>query len=191
MRTFIAIDIPDEARSALADLTSRLRQAGLSGVRWARPEGIHLTLKFLGEIEPAAASPILEAVGRACEGVAPFRLALSDTGCFPNTANPRVIWVGVKGNLEPLAVLHARVDEEVQRTVGLARETRPFTPHLTLGRVHDGLTPAARREIGRIVEETSVFSEAAWRAAEVLLMRSTFGPSGAVYDRLGSHNLRR
>ena len=102
VRAFIAVDISQEARAALAGVAERLQQQGVSGVRWVRPEGIHLTLKFLGEIDTDLVGKILEAMERAVDGTMPLTLALSEPGAFPNANSPRVIWVGLQGRPGPL-----------------------------------------------------------------------------------------
>ena len=154
VRAFISVDIPAKARSALAEVASQLRQSGAWGVRWVRPEAIHLTLKFLGEIDTAQVDPIQESLGRAAAEVPPFALSLAGTGCFPNPASLRVIWVGLEGELDVLRRLQERVDEEVHSALGLPRESRRFTPHLILGRVRDDVSSEARRKVGVAVKES-------------------------------------
>ena len=137
VRAFIAVDISQEARAALAGVAERLQQQGVSGVRWVRPEGIHLTLKFLGEIDTDLVGKILEAMERAVDGTMPLTLALSEPGAFPNANSPRVIWVGLQGDLDPLKELQSRIDQEVHLIGGFPKETRAFAPHLTLGRMRE------------------------------------------------------
>ena len=165
VRAFISVDIPAKARSALAEVASQLRQSGAWGVRWVRPEAIHLTLKFLGEIDTAQVDPIQESLGRAAAEVPPFALSLAGTGCFPNPASLRVIWVGLEGELDVLRRLQERVDEEVHSALGLPRESRRFTPHLILGRVRDDVSSEARRKVGVAVKENLSQKEVTLRRA--------------------------
>ena len=192
VRAFIAVDISQEARAALADVINGLQQQGVSGVRWVRPEGIHLTLKFLGEIDPGLVDGIMNALGRAAQGTGAFRLALSDIGAFPSANNPRVIWAGLEGELDTLKDIQEKIDREVHSTTGLPMETRPFTPHLTLGRMGNRASSDERRRAGKAMAEAGPSLPSlnvSWRVEGVSLIRSTLTPQGAVYDLLGSRKL--
>jgi RNA 2',3'-cyclic 3'-phosphodiesterase len=130
MRTFIAIDLPEELRQRLAQEQARLRAAA-SDARWTRPEGIHLTLKFLGEISDGQVEKVkkgLEAIGR----FEPFRVQAKGFGFFPDARRPRVFWAGLDAPAA-LGQLAARVKIAVE-PLGFARENRAFSPHLTLAR---------------------------------------------------------
>ena len=189
VRAFIAVDISQEARDALAEVVERLKVRGVSGVRWLRPEGIHLTLKFLGDIDPSRVDEILGAMERVAQGTGSLTFSLSELGAFPNPDRPRVIWVGLKGDLDPLGELQARIDQEMHLTEGFPREDRSFTPHLTLGRVRDNLSGEERRQAGKALTEVALEAEASWEVKEVILVRSTLTPGGAVYQQLGSRRL--
>ena len=97
VRAFIAAEISQEARDALEAVSDGLKTQGVSGVRWVRPQGVHLTLKFLGEIDEDLVPGVLEAMERACRVTGPFTLGLGNVGAFPNNNSPRVIWVGLRG----------------------------------------------------------------------------------------------
>ena len=189
IRAFVAVDISQAARDALAEVSHRLQERGVSGVRWVRPEGVHLTLKFLGDIDPTLVDGILEALERACRGIGPLRLAISGVGAFPNLANPRVLWVGLKGELESLGELQGRIDREVSVAGGLPLEERPFSPHLTLGRLRDSVSREERRRAGEAATEVGVDGDVSWDVEDVNLIRSTLTPSGATYEVLGSRKL--
>jgi 2'-5' RNA ligase len=137
MRAFIAISLTDEVRNGLADLASGLSSYVPKGaVRWVRPDQIHLTLRFLGET-PAEKLPHIErGMDEAVSGVRPFTLGLDRIGYFPNQRRPRVIWVGLGGELAQLATLRACLDKELAN-VGIAPEDKAFRAHLTVGRVKD------------------------------------------------------
>ena len=186
VRAFIAVDVFQQARDSLAEVTRSLREAGVSQVRWARPEGIHLTLKFLGEIDPNLVDSVLGAMDRAIVGSAPFTLALSGIGAFPNLNAPRVVWVGLNGDLDALRMLQERIDEEVHLAIGFPKEARVFTPHLTLGRMRDNISGEERRRAGKAMTGVDWEAAVSWQVNEVHLMRSTLAPSGAVYDVLGA-----
>ena len=189
VRAFVAVDISQAARDALAEVTHRLRERGVSGVRWARPEAVHLTLKFLGDIDPTLVDGILGALERACRGTGPLRLVLSEVGAFPSLANPRVLWVGLNGDLESLGELQRRIGQEVSVAGGFPMEERPFSPHLTLGRLRDNVSREERHRAGEAATEAGLDADISWQVEAVNLMRSTLTPSGAVYDVLGSRKL--
>ena len=187
VRAFVAVDISDEARGALGEVIENLRrQPGTDGVRWVRPENIHLTLKFLGEIPESQVATILAALERAARESGTLNLALSEVGAFPNIRGPRVVWIGVKEDVGPLKELAGRVDQEIHVSTGLSLEKRAFSPHLTLGRVRDTASGDQRRRIGQALTEVALEAEVSWKVSEVKLIRSTLKPSGAVYDALGS-----
>ena len=187
VRAFIAVDIPQEARDALSEVISLLQNQGVSGVRWVRPDAIHLTLKFLGEIDPSLVEGILARMERAVRGTGIIALALGDIGAFPNLNSPRVIWVGLTGELGPLSGLQERIDTEMSLMEGgFPKEDRPFTAHLTLGRLRENVSGEERRRAGKAMAEVTLERRVRWQVKEVNLVRSTLTPTGAVYDVLGS-----
>jgi 2'-5' RNA ligase len=137
MRLFVAIDMEDEARAAIVREQERLgRLLSRAGPRWVRPEQLHLTLAFIGEIDPARLTPIADALSRD-HARAPFQLVFGGLGVFPAHGAPRVLWIGVAEGESSVVELQ----EEVARRlggVGVTSEERPFRPHLTLGRWRDG-----------------------------------------------------
>ena len=192
VRVFVALDLPREAKSALAETVDRLQTTGSSsimstGVRWVNPEGIHLTLKFLGDIDAALVDPLLDAMRQAGKrfGEASFPLHYSELGVFPNAREPRVLWAGIGGDLSALGRLQRKVDDSIA-DLGFAKEDRPFRPHLTLGRVRNSVSNAARLEIGQLVPGYPPNTGQIWRADKMHLIRSTRKPDGAIYDSLGS-----
>jgi 2'-5' RNA ligase len=135
MRLFVAADLPDAAREALAAEQTRIKAslAGSAGiVRWVRPEQSHLTLVFLGEVSDARVAGVVDAVGRNVPGAA-FEITLESVGVFPPRGAPRVLWVGVGAGTAPLVELQRRLAERIT-ALGVPLEERPFHPHLTLAR---------------------------------------------------------
>ncbi len=185
IRTFIAIDLPTEGKETLADLMSGLRQQSLEGLRWVRPQGVHLTLKFLGDIDPELVPQVDAAIRRAALGVAPFDLSLSGSGVFPNRDAPRVVWVGVDGDLDALRGLQHRVENEIE-PLGFPRDRRGFNAHLTLARVRGRLPTTQRRQLTSALDNPTTVPHFQWRAAEVILVHSTLTPDGAVYRNLAT-----
>ena len=161
------------------------------------PSGIHLTLKFLGNIQPTLTGQVFEAMTQASQrndsgsndsgsnNSAAFELSLSQLGVFPNPRRPRVLWAGIQGDLAILARLQVRVEEAAGR-IGFAPEQRPFRPHLTLGRVREGVPPPARLQIGRAVSEAKLEPSPAWLVDSVHLIQSDRRPEGATYTSLSS-----
>ena len=189
IRAFIAVDISQEARDVLGETVDRLQKKDISGVRWVRSEGIHLTIKFLGDIEYSVVDEVLSVMERAVGETRPFSLSLSELGAFPSLTNLRVIWVGLDGELDVLNQLHESIDREVSSIEGFSRESRPFAPHLTLGRMRDHVSGELRRKAGKAIAEVPPGAEVGWQVSQVNLIQSTLRPSGAVYQVLGSCTL--
>jgi 2'-5' RNA ligase len=183
IRTFIAIELTAECRESLAGVQKRLIPAG-KGVKWVRPEAIHLTLKFLGNIDEAQVEPVSEAMAQAAASCPPLRLRLKGVGAFPGVSRPRVVWVGVVGDTQPLGALQRDLEARLAR-LGFEPEARAFSPHLTVGRVRDfpssgrGKSPLAEAIVALSGLELEEFE-----AGELILFRSELRPGGAVYTRL-------
>ncbi len=192
IRVFIALVLPPQAKEALTRTICALTQEISTGVRWVDPSGIHLTLKFLGNIQPALTEQVFEAMTResknkdsGSDDSGHFQLSLSQLGVFPNTRRPRVLWAGIQGDLNVLAGLQVRV-EEAAGWIGFAPELRPYRPHLTLGRVREGVPPPARLQIGKAVSEAKLEPSPPWLVDSLHLIRSDRRPKGATYTSLGS-----
>jgi RNA 2',3'-cyclic 3'-phosphodiesterase len=184
MRAFIAIKLPEDVLSELPRVQDRLRQSGVEA-SWVRPGGIHLTLKFLGEVDESQQGEIFDAIRKAAAGISRFRIAVAGAGAFPNSRNARVIWLGITGDLAPLATLHAAI-EEVMAGLGFKREDRKFTPHLTLARIRQG---RPQSKLQTALEEIRDTGLPAFEVAGVSFMKSDLLPSGAVYTELGRAEL--
>ncbi len=150
------------------------------------PAGIHLTLKFLGDVGTGRVDSLLEAMDKATGEFEyrSFPLSLSGLGVFPSAREPRVLWAGVEGDLEALGRLQILMDEALYE-LGFARELRRFRPHLTLGRVRDRVSQPERRRIGEVVRKARLAGAHNWEAGEIHLIRSTRTPGGAIYDSIG------
>lgn len=189
VRAFIAIELPAEILDQVGRLQNRVRQDVPPGlVRWVRPEGIHLTLKFLGDVEQSRLPEIERALCDACAPTAPFTLQIGELGCFPNPRRPRVVWVGVQDEGETLARLQKAVEREIS-PLGFPADRRGFHPHLTLGRVKNA-RPTARKQaeweaLGTYAARAKV-RVGQMQVDAVRLMRSELLPSGAVYSELAA-----
>ncbi len=185
LRLFIAVALPPEVRETLARVIGRLRDAELRGVRLVAPEGVHVTLKFLGNVDAGLVASLAEALGAAGSDVAPFELALQGVGAFPDERAPRVLWAGIAGDTEALAGLARRVDEACA-TLGFARERRPFAPHLTIARLRDTATSEDRVRAAQALAAVGSDVGGAFAVDALHLIKSTLTPSGARYETI--HN---
>jgi 2'-5' RNA ligase len=182
LRLFVAIDLPEDVRESLGRLQADLRRQGLPGLRWTRPEGVHLTLKFLGETPASSLAAIEGALARAVRGTPSFHLALGAPGTFGNRRGPRVLWVDVEGDVKPLQQLQAAVERELA-AAGFAPEERGFSPHLTLARVPQPPPPGLAERISRALAAVAA-PRGEIEVTEVVLMRSRLQPGGAVHSRV-------
>ncbi|MCL5962678.1 MAG: RNA 2',3'-cyclic phosphodiesterase [Chloroflexi bacterium] len=187
LRVFIAIELPEGLRDRLSQVQNHLKTKGF-GVRWVSPTGIHLTLKFLGYVPEGQVEPIAAGVARAASKAKSFSLTMNGLGMFPSPHRPRVLWVGIGGEADRLRELQERVDEELAAQ-GFPTEKRPFSPHLTLGRVDERVSPADRQKIGEAVQAAKVSDLGSFEVGAVCLMQSRLRPTGAVYERLRKFKL--
>jgi 2'-5' RNA ligase len=183
IRSFIAIELPEEAKKGLARLRKELERDEHRFVKWVDPGGIHLTLKFLGNIPSKRATEITEAIEEAVQGISPFHLEISGLGAFPNLRQARVLWVGICGEVDRLSRLQQNIDAALD-ALGFAKEERPFVPHLTLARVREGASPSERRNFGELVGSTTFEDKYPVEVEAVRLMRSQLTPAGAIYTCL-------
>ena len=183
VRCFVAIELPAEARRSIAGLVAGLREAGVRGLRPVNPDGVHLTLKFLGDVAASQVDGIAAAMEGAATDARPFDLELRGVGGFPDLRRPRVLWVGVGGDVEALQRLYSAVEEALS-PLGFPPEGRAFTPHLTLARLRDGTSPEERARAAARLTSLAWEEGAAVPVGGVSLMRSTLRPGGAVYGRL-------
>jgi len=177
LRLFVAIDPPPEVRRALGDL-----RGDLAGARWTGPDQMHVTLRFIGSVETAVAGKIASALAAAT--VPAFSLSVSGFGVFPSFRAPRVLWAGLSPG-DPLRELAGKVEEALASTGAVAREEKPFSPHLTLARL-DRTRPAAVRSW---MEGREKFVAGPWEVSEFFLYASRLTPAGAVHTRLATFPL--
>jgi 2'-5' RNA ligase len=183
IRAFVALTLPQSILAALQEIQRALgAQLPANLVRWTRSDQLHLTLKFFGHLQADRVDELKAALEQSCRLVAGFKLRAETAGCFPNLDQPRVIWVGVGGDLDRLQHLQLAVDQ-ASADFGDHAETREFSPHLTIGRVKT----TNRLESGRVGERVRALGIGRlgeWQVQEVILMRSELSAEGASYDRL-------
>ncbi len=178
MRLFVAIDLPEQISEGLGRICS-----GLPGARWVRPEQLHLTLRFIGDVDGGQFADIRdELTGIA---VAPFSLQLDGLGVFPPRGRPRVIWAGL-GRSDDLIRLRNQIESALAR-VGIARETRRFSPHITLARLKS--TPPAR--VGRFLEQHGLLTSPPFSVERFFLYSSQLGRNGAIHTIEAAYPLVR
>ncbi|HEY32252.1 MAG TPA: RNA 2',3'-cyclic phosphodiesterase [Dehalococcoidia bacterium] len=188
VRSFVAIELPEGLKDELVELSERLKSGSHSGVRWVDPRGIHLTLKFLGDVTVDRLDDINAALTGATRGISSFRLEVRGVGVFPNLRRVRVAWVGVSGETDKLQQLQRRVESSLAE-LGFAAESRRFTPHLTLARVRDQVSSEERQRFGQLIESTDFKARHKIEVDRVYLMRSQLTRQGAIYSRLSSVGL--
>lgn len=184
LRLFIAVELTPGLRQAIASLQEDLKhQLAPRAVRWTNPDGIHLTLKFLGDTASDQVEAVSHGLAAAATGFAQFQFQVAGMGCFPNPRRPRVLWVGVPEVPGELAGLQRATDLQMHK-LGYPKEDRPFRPHLTLGRVNDRISTAEREHLSRLLAQTRVGTLGTVPVSEVTLFQSDLKPTGAVYTAL-------
>ena len=183
VRAFVAVDLGPEAKDAARALQRQLDEAlPRGGVRWTRPDQLHLTLRFLGGVLATSLPELCQALDGALRGAPPFRLRLDTLGAFPSSRAPRVLWLGLEGDLPRLRDVQARV-AQAAAAFGEHQEARPFHPHLTLGRVNRP-EAAVGRAFQAWVAQAASPAPCAWEVEAVRLIQSRLRPAGAVYAEL-------
>ena len=182
MRTFFAIKPPDDTIQYLLETTAPLRRSIAEGVKWIAPDQIHLTLKFLGEFDPAHVETMKHKIQSLCNGSSPIRTATATIGVFPKKGFPRIIWYGLE-NPEKLNQLAKRV-ETICAEIGYPREKRPFSPHLTIGRVRRNASHEAMHAIQNTVSTFSIKRSHPFTISRLHFVHSTLTPYGPQYHDL-------
>jgi RNA 2',3'-cyclic 3'-phosphodiesterase len=177
MRAFVAIDLPELLHATLAEVQRTVRGAA-QGARWTRPEGIHLTLKFLGEISDSQTEQVVEALTQV-SAFEPFTIEVKGFGFFPYAQRPRVFWVGVVA-APALAELAARIESRLEK-IGFAREEHPFAPHLTLARFQ---VPRPQPALETAIVAREVASLGKFEASDFFLFESKLSPQGSTYRKV-------
>ena len=180
VRTFIAAEVSAEVRAGARRLIEQLSQSA-AGVKWVDPENVHLTIKFLGEVDYVALNDVCRAVAGAVAGFEPFSVFCTRVGAFPSPARPRTIWLGLEDEEQQLTRLSAAVEKAMAR-LRFRRERRPFHPHLTIGRVRDG------RKLGdfpTILASGDFSVTGSFTVDELVVFSSELTPDGPVYTPVG------
>lgn len=188
VRLFIACEVPEEVQNAMANVIEQLREPSGQAVRWVKSESVHVTLKFLGEVQQKKLPAIKMALGEAVMRHAPFNLELDNMGLFGGREGLRVMWVNIAGDVLRLEALVRDVNLALS-VVGFEPDRRPFRPHLTIGRVRDEVDTRQRAAIEVETGKVDVPS-VSWRTSQISLMRSRLTREGAMYDVVATFPLR-
>ncbi|HEY9402759.1 MAG TPA: RNA 2',3'-cyclic phosphodiesterase [Pyrinomonadaceae bacterium] len=188
VRIFCAVELPEDSRARVAAHVESLRKAaqGSLKITWERAEKLHLTLKFLGEIEAERVEALTRAADRAADVTGNFEVSLREAGAFPPRGNPRVLWLGLHDDAGHLAELQKRLEAECERE-NFPREPRAFRPHITIARIR--APNAAARHLATIHREAD-FAPAPFNVGEFVVMQSQLGAGGSRYTPLSRHALK-
>lgn len=188
VRCFIAIELPDEVKAELSHLQAQLKAGEPPGVKWVDPNGVHLTLKFLGNVATGRIDQITQAIEAAARGMSPFDLEVKGVGVFPNLRRVQIVWVGIGGEVDKLGQLQQHIESNLAR-LGFATEKRAFTPHLTLARLRDWVSPDDRQRFGQFIASTKLGEGYSFKVDAISLMKSQLTREGAIYSQISSVKL--
>ncbi|KJR40140.1 2',5' RNA ligase [Candidatus Magnetoovum chiemensis] len=175
MRAFIAINLTSALREKIGAVIDDFKRSG-ADVKWVKPENIHLTLKFLGDADEPIVNAVSGALMSVSQSASAFTLDVKEIGCFPNLRNPRVIWVGLKGD-EKLALLQSNIEDALEKCE-IAKDTRKFSAHITIGRVRslDGY-----KRLKPMLAEHENDTIGTLNVNDISLMQSVLKPDGPIY----------
>jgi RNA 2',3'-cyclic 3'-phosphodiesterase len=183
LRSFIAVEVPAEIQNEIAhSLASLQKTLPKPLVRWVAPHNVHLTLKFLGDVSPANLDRMANALRLEAEGHGPFSMSVGGLGAFPSSRRARVIWIGLQAPPSLLAL--QRGVEAASASLGYATENRPFSPHLTVGRVGQNVTVTDLQKIRTALEGTKVGNLGTVNVDAIHIFKSDLRPGGSVYTHL-------
>ena len=189
IRSFIAVEIPESARAYLAGLQAGLKRSCSCPVKWVEPGNMHLTLKFLGNVDTGLIPEVRRAMDAAASSSSRCRLEVTGVGSFPGGDRIRVIWAGLAGEVDILQHLQAALDNGLAG-LGFPPEERPFRPHLTLGRVREGASRAERESCVRALAGLPETPAMPFPVDSIHLIKSQLTPNGPVYSRLATSALK-
>ena len=182
IRSFLAFELPLDIKRIVARVSGEIRKSTLN-VRWAEVDNIHLTVVFMGNIRTEEIKAIEEASKKACLKHAPFDISVKGMGSFPNKRNPRVIWLGLNGDLERMSYFRNALQKAL-KPFGIKEEKRRFTPHLTLGRFRK--SNRAYFQLDEFILRYKDLESPVRSLKELILFQSDLKPGGAVYTKLES-----
>lgn len=183
-RLFVAVELPDNIRDHISGAIDRLQQAvPRHAIRWVPLQNLHLTLKFLGDVPETQIDQIRSNLDHAVARHRTFAFNVAGAGCFPTPKKPRVLWLGLHDDKHALLPLRDDI-ERLIAPLGFPTEKRPFSPHLTVGRVKRHIQGTKLTDIGNGVQKVAIGQLAQWQCSSISLMQSTLTPDGAIYTCL-------
>ena len=180
IRAFIAIKLPDFIKNDLKDAQKTMLANGIKA-KYISPENMHLTLKFMGNIDYYLLPEIRDILTRSAQYAKPIRLSLKGIGAFPNSRSPKIIWAGINGETQKLATLHTKLEQGLSN-IGIPEEKREFHGHLTLARIKRNRLSAQKFE--RVIQQTRQFESVKFTADRLILFQSILMPEGPIYKEL-------
>ena len=180
MRAFIAISLPEEIKKFLAHVQDELKATG-ADVKWVKPKNIHLTLKFLGEIDEEKLKAVNEILKETAETQKQYTITVGQAGAFPNINSPRVIWMGIEKGTDTLKQTAQVLDEKLQK-IGFPKEEKPFSAHITLGRVRSARNRTKLTETLKKLSEAQLQHTSEFPVTAITFFKSTLTPSGPIYE---------
>jgi 2'-5' RNA ligase len=180
IRTFVAVDVSSAVRDGARDLIEQFRATGAE-VKWVEPHNLHVTLKFLGDVDAGDIHQVCLAVEQAVADVAPFEFEVRGAGAFPDTRRPRTVWLGIAEGNKELVDLNDRIEPPLEK-LGFRKEARRFQPHLTIGRVRRGGPAVA--ELGKLIHQHEDLPIGGTRVSEAIVFSSQLDRSGPTYEAL-------
>ena len=180
IRAFLAIDPPQDVLNEVGRIQDRFKKTIQGDIRWVRPEGIHLTLKFFGYVSEVDIANISQVVKNNVVHIKPFTLNIRRVGVFPSVNRARVMWLGMDGDVDKLTDLQKKIDAGFQE-YGFEMENRPFSPHVTLARIKE---PKGLIGLAKIIEKSEEYAAGSFFVSGLNLFKSTLTPKGAIYTKL-------
>jgi RNA 2',3'-cyclic 3'-phosphodiesterase len=188
MRTFIAIELPQGIKDHLNKIQEQLKLTG-ADVKWVEPKNIHLTLKFLGEINEQTLEKLSQILDACVKGKTPFQVSIASFGAFPKLNYPRIIWAGIDKGDKEIAEIVKVLEEKVQK-IGIPKEKRAFSSHITLGRLRSSRDKDNLAEQLKKLTENSDLPRLEFSLSKITLFKSTLTASGPIYEALKETNLQ-
>ncbi len=186
IRSFIAIELDKEIQNQLSQIQKQLKTSG-ADVKWVEKDNIHLTLKYLGEIDEKKSESIKSILNEIAKSTKQFEISLKDIGAFPKIEFPRVIWVGLDKGAKESIELAGKIDEALSG-LGFQKETRPFAAHLTIGRVRSPKNKDALKEKVQTANRTPLTANQQL-VSSIILFQSALTPRGSIYTKLNESRL--
>ena len=179
-RLFIAIDLPLSIVDYVNSTVQTIKLRGLNHIRWVKTENLHITLKFLGNTPEELVESVISDIETSCRSIKPFKLQVQNLGVFPNIDSPRVLWMGIRGNINPILHIKNKLDKRLQ-IHGFSPENRSFSPHLTIGRINKGLTEEDVSVLARCITEIAQCPPAYGEVRSLDLVESHLTKEGSIY----------